>query len=254
MFGGVVSRSFAVSLASFKPQIPKGQRIYAVGDIHGCADLLRDLHARIEADMAARRDADVTIVYLGDYVDRGPSSAAVLDALIGTPPRGATRCLLKGNHEALMLSFLDHPESGQSWLRVGGLETLSSYGIDVSGTLRSRGYAGLSDELAKAMPETHRRALAGLRLSASVGDYFFCHAGVRPGVSLERQQEEDLVWIRDAFTASRVKFGKVVVHGHTPVKTPEVHPNRIAIDTEAYKTGRLSCLVLEGTEQRVLST
>jgi len=232
------------------PRVPEGTRVYAIGDIHGCSELLDRLHALIAADFRANPVSDVRLVYLGDYVDRGPDSAGVLDRLATGAPIGEAR-LLSGNHERMLLHFLEDEAFGVAWWRYGGLETLHSYGV-IDGRLGPD--AGLAHELKSKLPTKHLTLIQGLEKNATIGDYFFCHAGVRPGVPLESQTDEDLLSIRGEFLSSTADFGKVVVHGHTPVAEPEFKPNRINIDTGAYSTGRLTCLVLEGTERRLLAT
>jgi serine/threonine protein phosphatase 1 len=227
------------------PQVPDSTRIYAVGDIHGRCDLIDQLLLDIGADLARRPIARPVVVFLGDYIDRGPESASVLDRLIACNGAYELVCL-KGNHEALLLQFLDDPAHFADWIRYGGLCTLLSYGLgpclnqwaDVSSEV-------IAEEFHRALPQSHRLFLAGLGLSYACGDYFFVHAGVRAGVPLDEQSEHDLLWIRDDFLLHEDFFEKIVVHGHTPVAVPEVMPNRINIDTGAYATGRLTCLVLE---------
>lgn len=244
-------------LASPPPRsVPEGSRVYAVGDIHGRADLLARLLVRIakDAEQAAAVDRRV-LVFLGDYVDRGPDSARVLDILLEGIPLGFEAVFLMGNHEQFMLDFLDKGLMGESWLSNGGRATFSSYGLDAVGFLL--GTATLSDlraELQETLPASHRAFLDGLRLSHREGDYFFVHAGVRPGVPLESQDPFDLLWIRGSFLASREDFGAVVVHGHSIEPEPEVRANRIGIDTGAYQSGRLTCLVLEGQGRRFIAT
>jgi serine/threonine protein phosphatase 1 len=249
-------RSFATRTRapSAPPRVPEGVRVYAIGDIHGRSDLLDILHARIGEDMEASPVGEAMIVYVGDYVDRGGDSCGVLDRLCGAPPPGQTRILLKGNHEAMLLRFLDEPDSGAQWRQFGGMETLVSYRVDVARAMGRAGLHGLAEDFARALPLHHLHLLRRLKTFATVGDYFFCHAGVRPGVELDRQKESDLLWIRDVFLGSDAYFGKVVVHGHTPANEPEARFNRIGIDTGAYATHRLTCLVLEGEERRFLST
>ena len=230
---------------------PQGMRIYAVGDVHGRDDLLSDVARRIEADLAAEPRKAVT-VFIGDYVDRGPQSAAVIERLAGgrfpTPVSA-----LRGNHEEMFLQFLEDPATLSEWRRNGGLETLRSYGVEVVAAMRGEAFVEARKALLAALPATHLQFLREARLSVSYGDYFFCHAGVRPGVALENQRAEDLMWIRDGFLRFERPFGKVVVHGHTPVAAPEVRANRINIDTGAFATSVLTCLVLEGTERRFLT-
>jgi serine/threonine protein phosphatase 1 len=234
------------------PAVPDGARVYAVGDVHGRDDLLDQIAAAIEGDLATA-PATVVTVFLGDYVDRGPHSADVVERLASgrfpTPIR-----TLRGNHEHTMLRFLDKPEELDQWRNFGGLETLHSYGVDVSRAMRGEGYDEAREALAAALPSAHRRFLEETELCATYGDYFFCHAGVRPGVPLDRQSAEDLMWIRDDFLRSGRSFGKVVVHGHTPVAAPEWTANRINIDTGAFATSLLTCLALEGVERRFLTT
>jgi serine/threonine protein phosphatase 1 len=190
---------------------------------------------------------------LGDYVDRGPDSRGVLDRLVHNP--FPTKYIaLKGNHEELFEAFVHDPSVASQWRRLGGLETLHSYGVSVTAVMIGKGFEEASSALRRAVPEEHLRFLGSLKLSMSVGEYFLCHAGVRPGIPLEHQAAEDLLWIRDEFLNSRKSFGKIVVHGHTPIASPEVLPNRINIDTGAFMTGRLTCLILEGASRRFLST
>jgi Calcineurin-like phosphoesterase len=229
------------------------KRVYVIGDIHGRSDLLDKMVEEIERDLRKNPAADGLTVTLGDYVDRGPDSRGVLDRLAGNP--FPTKYIaLKGNHEALFEAFLRDPSVASQWRRLGGLETLHSYGVSVAAVMIGKGFEEASRALQKAVPEEHLRFLGSLTLSMSVGEYFLCHAGVRPGTPLEHQRAEDLLWIRDEFLNSKTSFGKVVVHGHTPTAAPEVLPTRINIDTGAFATGRLTCLVLEGASLRFLST
>ncbi len=240
---------------AWTPQLPAGIRVYAIGDIHGRVDLLRRLHDMIAADAAKAPHLDRRVVYLGDYIDRGMDSRQVIDLIMTQPPAGLTPILLKGNHEAAMLDFMERPESGPAWLDYGGLSTLFSYGVSVPRPpLAPDGAAALSTELAARVPADHRAFLANLRVAADIGDYFFVHAGVRPGVPLAAQTESDLLWIREDFLKSSADHGKMIVHGHTIVPEPDIRPNRIGIDTGAFVTGRLTCLVLEGASRRFLAT
>jgi len=229
------------------------RRTYVIGDIHGRSDLLDQIVEEIKRDLETSPVAEGLTVTLGDYVDRGPDSRGVLDRLARNP--FPTRYIaLKGNHEALFEAFLRDPTVASQWRRWGGLETLHSYGVPVAQVMVGKGFEEASNALRQSVPQEHFRFLGSLRFSLSLGDYFLCHAGVRPGVPLEHQQPEDLLWIREEFLNSRVSFGKVVVHGHTPTASPEVLPTRINIDTGAFATGRLTCLVLEGESRRFLST
>ncbi len=233
-------------------EVPRGLRIYAIGDIHGRADLLQGIHDRIAADARDNPAPETRVIYLGDYVDRGPSSREVVEMLIARAT-GLPTTHLKGNHEAMLLQFLEDTTIGPEWYAYGGLATLASYGVNP----RSEGNAetqlvAAQRELLDKFPASHREFLAGLSTHVSFGDYFFVHAGVRPGVPLAQQQVSDLIWIREAFLESPDFHGKIVVHGHSYRSEPELLANRIGIDTGAYATGRLTCLVLEGQSLRFL--
>ena len=218
--------------------------MYAVGDIHGRVDLLDQLLARIDADLAANSNAVGIEVYLGDYIDRGPNSREVIDRLV---MRNQTfrAVFLRGNHETFLTGFTANPSILDDWLRLGGNETLKSYGFPVSIGRSADDHAQLAAKFDQAFPTSHRRFLGNLRSSFSCGDYFFVHAGVRPGIPIAKQREEDLMWIRQDFLLCEEEFGKIIVHGHTPVPEPDIRHNRINIDTGAYATGRLTCLKLE---------
>lgn len=233
-----------------------GELVYAVGDIHGRADLLADLLARIAEDAGRSPVAEKrTLVFLGDYVDRGSDSRGVVDTLISGLPRGFDARFLKGNHEAILLDFLEDASKLPQWRANGADATLRSYGVDVAGLDRSGAPADAwRQAFIAALPDAHRRFYQNLELVAVCGDYLFVHAGVRPGVHLEAQDPEDLIWIRGPFLASDAPFGKVVVHGHTPGAEPELRANRIGIDTGAYFTNRLTALRLEGGSRRFLHT
>ena len=234
--------------------VPVGTRVYAIGDIHGQLDQLLDLEIQIAAD-AADSDADrCVLVYLGDYVDRGPDSAGVIEHLITEPPQGFEVVTLKGNHEALLLEFLIDPDAGTNWVINGGDAALASYGIDVEEDIPGEEdrLLSLHRRFVAALPPAHRTFLEGLATSHAEGDYFFAHAGIRPGVPLDAQDPVDLIWIRYPFLQSKADFGKVVVHGHTPDSEPVERSNRIGIDTGAVYGGRLTALVLDGTERRFL--
>jgi serine/threonine protein phosphatase 1 len=187
---------------------------------------------------------------MGDYIDRGMDSAGAIARLAGRIDAPETVCL-KGNHEELLETFLIDPvEGAANFLSNGGVETLASYGVAAHPEAFGEVAIAIRDAFLAVLPETHRRFLAELRYSASFGDYFFCHAGVRPGIPLDRQDPHDLVWIRGTFHRDRGDHGKVVIHAHTPVAEPDVQPNRINIDTGAWYSGRLTCLALEGSGYR----
>jgi serine/threonine protein phosphatase 1 len=248
------SRDLQSELPDTTASVPDGVRVYAIGDIHGRSDLLERQHALIDADYSTKRSPVVHLVYLGDYVDRGPDSFNVVERLAEGPISFVNVALLRGNHEEMLLRFLDDPSVGPIWRRLGGLETLLSYGIDVEKVLKENGYPGLSEHFKSRLPAHHHALFSRLEPSMTIGDYFFCHAGVRPGIPLDQQKPDDLLWIRDEFLDASHDFGKVIVHGHTPVEQPTFGKNRINIDTGAYATGRLTCLVLEGRSSRIIST
>ena len=232
------------------PTLPQDLRVYAVGDIHGRRDLLDTLFGLIQEDLLGA-PSTVRTVFLGDYVDRGPDSASVVDRLSrGDAP--TPFCALRGNHEEVLLEFLEDESVLESWRKFGGLETLHSYGVDVSEAMRGRGYDKARRALLERMPESHRRFLEATQYFVAEGDYFFVHAGVRPGVPLNRQSTRDLLWIREEFLQSSESRPKMIVHGHTPVSTPEILRNRINIDTGAFATSTLTAVALQGGERRFL--
>jgi serine/threonine protein phosphatase 1 len=241
----------ARSRAKRRPALPQGLRIYAVGDVHGRVDLLEQVMARIDADLAKTPSSNAIEIYLGDYIDRGPASRHVVDRLIARSRKRNT-VFLKGNHETYVTEFIENPESLTGWRQYGGLETLMSYGLQPA----MKADAAEQVELAKAfkymLPKSHQEFFKSLQLSVSCGDFFFVHAGVKPRVPLKEQREEDLLWIRDDFLLYEDDFEKIVVHGHTPVREPDIRPNRINIDTGAYATGRLTCIMLEHDSIQVL--
>ena len=237
-----------------QPWLPEGLRVYSIGDIHGCLEPLETLVETIRED-ASVHPGETTVVFLGDYVDRGPDSKPVVDYLLNDPIPEHETIFLRGNHEQAMLEFLEQPGIGEMWLTFGGQNTLTSYEASL-GRIPSRpeDFIELSELFASRVPSAHVEFLRSTRPSFEAGSYFFCHAGIRPGVSLDRQDTDDLLWIRDEFVDSRRVHEKIVVHGHTVTREPELLPNRIGIDTGAYESGVLTCLVLEGDQQRILQT
>lgn len=231
------------------PRVPEGQRIYAIGDVHGRFDLLVPLLQRIKVDDQARPPAETHVIMLGDLVDRGPHSAHVLEYLRAHRDGFATFHFIMGNHEEAMLACLQHgavPEE-IGWLTFGGRETMLSYGAPAS-IFASQGL-----ELGKAMrasiPRIHLDFLESFTDSIQMGDYLFVHAGIRPGVAIDRQSPVDMHWIREPFLEDDRNHGVVVVHGHSICEEPEVRYNRIGIDTGAYRTGLLTALGLFGDDR-----
>lgn len=227
--------------------VPAGQRVYAVGDVHGCLAQFNALIAAIEADDAAREVAGTTIVLLGDLIDRGPDSAGVIRAARALTLRRKVHILM-GNHEEMMLEALDSEEVLKHFLRYGGRETVLSYPVDPERYHQAE--IGETLELMRAaVPREDIEFLRGLEDQVRIGDYLFVHAGIRPDVNLDEQKLADLRWIREPFLSHSGSFGPVVVHGHTIFDAPQFRPNRIGIDTGAYRTGRLTALGLEGTSR-----
>ena len=244
------------ALAARGASAPENVCIYAIGDVHGRADLLKRLADTIQADADTLPEHySKVVVFLGDYVDRGFQSRQVIDFLIGDSFDGFAKVFLKGNHEAAFLEFLSNPSFGPQWARFGGAETVISYGIRPP---RARTdvdeWTAVSDQLNKELPDEHRSFLQQLDLSVVIGDYAFVHAGMRPGRPIEEQTEEDLLWIRDGFLSDRSDFEQVIVHGHTPISAPYTDRRRIGVDTGAYMSGKLTAVKLAGTEVEFLST
>ena len=231
-----------------KPRIPYNTRIYAIGDVHGRADLLHEMFSAIDDSLITNPVHRAVQILMGDYIDRGPDSREVIDALIARARRH-TMIYLKGNHESYAMQFLTDPAVLTEWQKVGGANTLRSYGLKPSNTSNAKTIATAFRE---AIPESHLRFLGGLALSFTCGDFFFTHAGVRPGIPLAKQTEQDLLWIREEFLLHEEDFDKIIVHGHTPSEEPDVRSNRINIDTGAYATGRLTCLILQGDQMVVI--
>ena len=236
-----------------RPSLPPGRRLYCIGDIHGRLDLLEELHEMIRADSLGF-EGSKAVIYMGDFIDRGSQSKQVLDLLIDQPLEGFEPICLRGNHEQTMLDFLAEPQAAAAWLNFGGQVTLLSYGVGLGRLQMAQQVELLRDELEANLPESHLEFLNSCRLTHVEGSYCFVHAGIRPGVELERQVPEDLLWIRDDFIRSRQDHGVIVVHGHSITEEVEMQPNRIGIDTGAYYSGLLTALVLEGEQQRLLQT
>jgi serine/threonine protein phosphatase 1 len=246
----------AVVAAPDNPRVPNGVIVWAIGDIHGRLDLLKPLIDGIMADAAAS-DADrKVVIFLGDYIDRGPESRGVIQYLAALPKSaGIEWRFLKGNHEEAMLDFLDDPPTGPTWCEYGGDATLASYGLRLPQMKhKPEAWKHLADDLDHKVTPAELEFLQGLELSLSIGDYFFAHAGARPGVPLDQQSERDLMWIRNSFLDSEVEFEKVVVHGHTPTREVHVDRRRIGVDTRAYESGALSALSLHGSARSIVQS
>jgi len=231
----------------------EGYRAYVVGDVHGRLDLLQGLLKIIGEDHAARAgEAKLLLVFLGDLIDRGPDSRGVVELIRAGEMPGSRTVTLCGNHEEVLLRLLDG-ERGlfEQWLRFGGDACLQSYGGDPQ-LLESLTEKQALERLRALVPREHRDFLAGLADTFRFGDYLFVHAGIRPGLALQDQTPRDLRWIRQAFLDDRRDHGMTVVHGHTITEEVEVRPNRIGIDTGAYRFGVLTALVIEGGEHWLL--
>jgi serine/threonine protein phosphatase 1 len=231
---------------------PDGRVGFAVGDIHGRADLLEQMLVLLEERALTEKRGDVApvVIFLGDYVDRGPATGAVLDLLLSGRPLGYERHCLKGNHEQYMLAFMSAPLENRAWVVQGGAETLLSYGVQPPAP---RGAAdaewiAAAEALKAAVPAAHMDFLNGLERYVALGDYAFVHAGIDAARTLDEQTDDDLFWARDRFIASKRPFSHVVVHGHTPVDRPYVDQRRIAVDTGAYASGTLTAARFEGTD------
>lgn len=231
------------------PSVPDGVRVYAIGDIHGECKLLERMLEAIRADAAEHPPESTILVFLGDYIDRGPDTKGVLDILTATPMPGCTLHYLAGNHEAAMVDFLAGRAGAMEWLGFGGMETVASYGLTPPRAATPALLARLQAELPERMPSAHLDFLNGLDHSCVIGDYGFVHAGIRPGRPFAAQNPIDLLRIREPFLSYPHQHDHVIVHGHTINATPENLPNRIGIDTGAYATGVLTALRLVGTEQ-----
>jgi serine/threonine protein phosphatase 1 len=229
---------------SVNASAPADTRIYAVGDIHGRADLLSEITARIDDDIRRRPIAHAVEVYLGDYIDRGPHSRTVIDLLAVRLVANRAVCL-RGNHEAVMEGFLQDPAILQYWLPLGGMQTLASYGIELRDETETA--SDLRLRFLDAFPRAHELFMQCLRNQFSCGDFLFVHAGIRPEIPIEQQDVNDLIWIRNEFLESTRKHQRFVVHGHTPVPHPDIRHNRINIDTGAWRTGTLTCIAIEGS-------
>lgn len=214
--------------------------VYAIGDVHGCLSELVALEQKIVHDSVGIKGRKL-IVMLGDYIDRGPQSAGVIDHLLALPPVSFERICLMGNHEVMASAFFERPHPRADWLQFGGAETLQSYGLPTD-MLSGVGSSRLRQMIEAYVPEEHRTFLSAREWTLSIPGWLFVHAGLRPGVALDQQDPEDLFWIREEFFAASGPSQSRVVHGHTPAAEPVMTPERICIDTGAFATGRLTAL------------
>ena len=257
-FGGTKNTSVTkeVHIPGPPALVPPGRRVYAVGDVHGRADLLIRLIDTIRDDVAGGGfEGRPILIFLGDYIDRGFQSKDVIDILLGEKLSPFETYFLKGNHEAAMLQFLRDPSIGPRWSEFGGAETLVSYGVRPPRMRTSMDeWALASQQLNDVLPPSHLNFLTSLDLSVRVGDYVFVHAGVRPGVPLDQQTEYDMLWIRDEFLSDGRALGAVIVHGHTPASKPHKDSRRVGIDTGAYLSGKLTAARFEHDAVDFIST
>jgi serine/threonine protein phosphatase 1 len=233
-----------------RASVPPGHFVVAIGDVHGRLDLVEKLWAQIDAASRLSSARRRTLIFVGDYVDRGRQSREVVDRLL-EGFTGFETVYLKGNHDDTLLQFLVDPTIGDAWRNFGGIETLESYGVTHAS---GKNWSQTRSEFAAALPRAHLEFFKNLKLHVSIGDYLFVHAGLKPRVPLDEQSETDLLWIREEFLDSAVNFGRVVVHGHTPTDVPVVRANRIGIDTGAYMTNNLTAVILEERTRKFLST
>ena len=235
-------------------QLPDDQRVYAIGDVHGRLDLLIKLLEMVNKDIAAHADFQNNVVFLGDYIDRGPDPAGVIDHLIDLSIPDTTCVCLMGNHERYMMDIAKGTALIEMWFRNGGRTTAKSYGIEVGTSDITQDVDQFRDALQENVPDRHWQFLQGLKTSWRIGSVFFAHAGVNPARSLDQQTEQDLIWIREKFLHSERDHGALIVHGHTPGPEPEVLRNRINVDTLAYQSGHLTAAILENSHCRFLTT
>jgi serine/threonine protein phosphatase 1 len=236
------------------PAGARGYRAYAVGDIHGRVDLLEHLLAKVHADLQRRPARKTLLIFVGDLIDRGPSSAQVIERLRCYRREGVKPVFLLGNHEEVLLRALaGDPSVIESWLKFGGVQCLQSYGVTLA-RLRGRSAEEIIEIVRAVVPPEHVDFLDTFADSCRFGDYLFVHAGIRPGIAVDQQSQSDLRWIRDPFLYDESDHGFVVVHGHTICEEVDERPNRIGIDTGAYRSGILTALAIDGTERWLIDT
>lgn len=245
----------AISRPLDTARVPDGVRVYAIGDIHGRNDLLQALLAQIDADDAARGTADTQIIFLGDLVDRGPESAAVIETAMALKASGRKVRFLAGNHEEVFVKACRERDikTLRFFLKIGGDATLQSYPITRAEYI-DLDLEQLAERLETLVPEAHLAFLEGFEDMIVLGDYAFVHAGIRPGVPLDEQKKSDLRWIREDFVGQRGDLEKVIIYGHTIYESVDERGSRIGIDTGAYDSGKLTAIGLEGGERWYLQT
>jgi len=242
-----IRQLFRPNRDAMSASIPAGERVYAIGDIHGRLDLLTKIAKAIEDDDAARKPANTTIILLGDLIDRGPDSAAVIAMAREWSARRNVR-ILSGNHEEMFLLSFYKINAFKNFLRIGGNETVLSYDIDPD-RFRVAEMNDAQQMMIEAVPVADREFLHGFELMIRIGGYLFVHAGINPDNSIEEQESHDCRWIREPFLSHKGEFGCVVVHGHTVTDEAVFRPNRIGVDTGAYMSGKLTVIGLEGSER-----
>lgn len=234
--------------------MPADQRWYAIGDIHGCYAELNRLIKAIDDDDASRGPTDTRLLFVGDYIDRGPASREVIELMMRLDIGEDRVIFLMGNHEETLLSAADgNRRAAALFHKMGGRETLLSYGVSAQ-DYDNADPAGIIDMIRKTIPSEHLDWIRNLRMSHAVGDYLFVHAGIRPGVALNSQLSSDLRWIRREFLDSSISHGMMVVHGHSVTEQIDIRSNRIGIDTGAYATGKLSAIGLQAGERWFLQS
>ena len=235
-----------------KPNLPEGLRIYCIGDIHGRVDLLQQIHKSIQKDVAGFQGTR-KLIYLGDYIDRGENSRDVIDLLTKQPLPEFDSVYLRGNHEQSMLDFLDQAKVGRNWFTYGGLATLVSYKVKLSKLPTQKSdFEEIQTNFRALVPQSHIDFLERTEVSCAFGSFYFVHAGIRPGVPLKKQRSEDQLWIREEFIRCKKPYEKIIIHGHTISDEPDFNDNRIGIDTGAYISGKLTCLVMEADTLRII--
>ena len=242
-----------MTISSWAHYTVAGERVYAIGDIHGQFPALENIYKRIHFDLNARPVQNYRIVVLGDIIDRGEFSRHVVDFLMARQ-RTEPITVLRGNHEDMLLRALASPEYLLEWRKYGGLETMLSFRVDMSGLMKGRDIESTHASFVEKFGQERVAYLRSLPYSMHSGDYFFCHAGIRPNRAIAEQDLNDLIWIRDEFLTSSQQHEKFIIHGHTPVERIDLRTNRLNLDTGAYLTGRLTCAVFEGNTASIFDT